>query len=252
MIVGRLPLLAALVLLLGGAACRDRSRTESATAPAGSAVPSVAVSGVDSVRCAALRPTDSLGTTPAGFLDEVFEARETARTPRFHAYQRDSYSVHKVDLATALVDRAQACGVGLHGALIVGPVGPLWAYHVVGFFADSGGVRVHTVVMPHARITAKSAGVVPSAVAESVLVAWYGSPLLEVGGRPPRVPGDSTALGREFAYDALVLRMVRGQPELRSGSLLMAADTAAVNRLLDSLNSLLERLPPTYTHPGTR
>jgi len=57
---------------------------------------------------------------------------------------------------------ATACGVRLRAALIVGPVGPLWTFHVAWLVQEPEGVRVNSLVMPHARITGKATGLIGS------------------------------------------------------------------------------------------
>ena len=222
------------VALLGG--CRDRLTT-------------VAESHVDPVRCAALQPADSIETSRAGFLQEVLDARATLRTPRFNDYHAGSYHVAKADLAAGLLEITRACGVRLTGAVVVGPVGPLWAYHVAAFLPEPDGrVRVNSLVMPHARITRKAAGVLPAAAADALLADLVASPLLSPGPILPGMQPDTSALGRDFRYDVLVFQLRGDSALVRSGALRDHPDTAAVRRFFERVNQVMGQLQPTYTH----
>ena len=215
------------------AGCRERERTTAVRA--------------DPARCAALQPVDSAPTSRAAFLHEVLDGRPTSRTAKFDDYHEGSYHVAKADLADGLLDVARACGLPLAGVVVVGPTGPLWAYHVAAFLREPDGrVRVNSLVMPHARITGKATGVVPASAVDSLFGGLAGSPLLNGGAVPLAAQQDTSPLARDFRYDVLVLRVVGGSVELRSGALRGASDTVAVRRLLERVNAVLERLQPTY------
>ena len=232
--------------------CADRGDRGSEHAAVASPRPALALTAIelphpDSVRCARLRPADSLATSRAGFLDEVLDPRATHRTPRFDAYHDDSYSVEKADVAAGLVEVSRACGLPLRGVVILGPVGPLWAYYVLAFLQESPtAIRVNNLVMPHARVTDKSTGTITVAGFDSVFRALTENPLVEPRPRPRAARPDTTALGREFGYDLLVLAVVGDSTTEGSAVLEQNLDTAAAERALDPINAILKRLTHTY------
>lgn len=207
----------------------------------------------DSARCAALRPGDPLATSRAGFLQEVLDARATARTPLFDDYHRGSYHVDKQDVATGLVQVSRACGTTLRGVVILGPVGPLWAYYVLAFLEESPrAIRVNQVLMPHARITDKQTGTITPATFDSVVRALAEAPLMEPRPRPRAARPDTSALGSEFGYDLLMLRIVGDSLAEWSAHVQQTADTASARRTVEPIDAVLKRLAPTYTDSATR
>src|SRR5688572_7942760 len=80
------------------------------------------------VDCLAGSLPDSVTPSREGFFREALFAAATARTPRYDAYTQESYHADKVDIADGLPAMAKACGLVLRALVIVGPVGPLWAY----------------------------------------------------------------------------------------------------------------------------
>jgi hypothetical protein len=90
-----------------------------------------------------------------GFIQELVYARATPRTPQFDDYTPGSYHVEKIDLLDGVRTRRAATTPQIKGLLVVGPVGPLWAYYVTLFTEEKEGVRATDVNFPHARITFK-------------------------------------------------------------------------------------------------
>jgi hypothetical protein len=103
---------------------------------------------------------DASGPTRQAFLREVLDARPTAVTPRFDDFTPGSYHVEKQDLFKGLADEADKRRVPLRGLLVAGPEGILWTYYVTVFLQEGDKLRVNTLIMPHARITSKSTGLI--------------------------------------------------------------------------------------------
>ena len=197
---------------------------------------------------------DSLAPTREGFLREALDAAPTARTPRFNDYAPGSYHAEKLDLAVGLPAEARRLGRPLQGLVVLGPVGPLWAYYVVTLAGEGEAVRVNSLVMPHARITGKATGLVARREAEALLGDLVASPLL-------RRLADTTALRAaasgphgDLAYDLLVVRFTEdGSPEYYTAALGGAGTAAAEReRLLARLTGVLRRLEQTYPAAGRR
>jgi hypothetical protein len=207
----------------------------------------------DSARCATLRPAHSSATSRAGFLQEVLDARPSARTPRFDDYHSDSYHIDKRDVATGLVEVSRACGIPLQGVVILGPVGPLWAYHVLAFLRESPTtIRVNQVLMPHARITDKQTGTITPATFDSVFRALADAPLMEPRPRPRAARPATSALGMEFGYDLLLLRVVGDSLAEWSAAVAQSADSVGARRTVEPIDVVLKRLAPTYPDSATR
>jgi hypothetical protein len=155
----------------------------------------------------------------------------------------------KADVASGLAEVADACALPLEGAVVVGPTGGLWTYHVITILGDTAGrARVNVVVMPHGRITGKGTGVVPKAAAAAVLFELGSSRLLAPGPVPARSLAAADPGDREFSYDLLVMRRAGDSTATWSASMRDAADTAEAARLFRRLNSLLAGVRDTYPH----
>ena len=248
-----LPLCAALVASCHRAS--DRGLEKPARGADAHQPPLVAIAAPrgDSSRCAALHPSDSLAATRAGFLLEVLDTRPSRRTPRFDAYHEDSYGVDKQDAAAGLVEVSRACGIPLRGVVFVGPVGMLWAYYVLAFLQESPNtVRVNEVLMPHARITDKATGVIAASTFDSVFRALTASPLVEPRARPLAARANTSALGREFGFDLLIVRVVGDSTATWSAAIRQSPDTTAARLTLAPIDTLLGHLTPTYPDSATR
>ena len=238
-----------LAFLAGGCATHADRAPERKTAVAAPRMPKlVAIQHprADSALCRRLRPSDSLATSREGFLAEVLDARATHRTPRFDSYHDDSYGVDKQEVATGLVDVSRACGLPLRAVVIVGPVGVLWAYYVLAFLDETPAtIRVNSLVMPHARITDKSSGVITVAAFDSLLGGLTANPVLEPGQSHRVATTDTSQLGKEFSYDLLVLKVIGDSTAQWNADLMKNKDTTAAH-VLDPLNKVLEQLKVTY------
>jgi hypothetical protein len=197
---------------------------------------------------------DNVAPTREAFFREVLFPAPTARTPRFDDYTPDSYHVEKLDLAQGLPAEARRCGVALRALLVVGPVGPLWAYHVIAFVSDGDSLRVSSLVMPHARITGKGTGRVADGTLTALLRDLQRSPLVRVG-LPTWADTVAAGPGREYTYQVLLTVYREDTLEHWHAPMLERrpqADAAAVDRLFAQLNTVLETTKPTYPDSATR
>ncbi len=188
-----------------------------------------------------------VGSAPSreGFFHEVLFAEPTARTPRFDDYTRDSYHVHKLDLVRGLPIQAAACGVQLRAALVVGPMGPLWTYHVAALLQDGTNVRVNSLVMPHARITGKGTGLISNQDASVLLQQIENAPLVRPGlPTPPPEDGNS-----DFSYRVLLAVYDTGLAEYFHADFNEFSPDPGIQPLMDGLNALLATTKTqTYQH----
>jgi len=185
-------------------------------------------------RCA----RDGVEPSRDGFLHEVLFPAATRRTPRFDDHTPGSYHIEKLDLVQGLPEEAKLCGGVVRASLVIGPMGPLWSYHVVALVEEGPNVRVSSLVIPHARITGKGTGLVPVTDADALIERIERSPLVR-SGLPPK-PRD------EFSYRLLLA--VYAQPKTRYAH--ADFDESKPNpefpKLLDHVNAILSRTVPTY------
>lgn len=216
-----------------GAGARD-------TAPPAPAV-------VAPVVCRAGELADSLAPSRDGFFREALFAAPTGRTPRFDDYTPGSYHPAKLDVLAGLPAAAAACGVRLEGLLVLGPVGPLWAYHVAVLVPDGDSVRVTTLVMPHARITGKGAGRIGRAAVDSFYREVAGSPLVRPGPAPTPDETVRRDVDVEWRYDLLLARFAAGGQRTWHASVRDAAQGGGDRAsLVAAINGLLGATDDTY------
>lgn len=106
-----------------------------------------------------------------GFAQEVLYGTGSGRTPLFHD-SKDSYHVQPDALLKQLPVEAVTHGLRLSAAIVVGPVGELWAYDVLAFIEEPSCMRVNRVVMPHARITYKATACLPKTEVTEWLIGF--------------------------------------------------------------------------------
>lgn len=197
--------------------------------------------------CAAGILADSLRPSREGFFREVLFAPGSARTPRFDDYTPGSYHADKVDIAEGLPPVAKKCGLVLEGLVVIGPVGPLWAYHVIVFLREGSGIRLNTLVMPHARVTGKGTAVInPTELTEFFQVVASSTVLRP--GLPVWSDTTKAGLAREFSFDFLAIRFGPTSSEVWSGSIGRNQDSTVVTSVFKALNQFLSRVQPTYGH----
>ena len=196
-----------------------------------------------------LRPAGNLacfrdedGPSRNAFFHEVLSAEPTRRTARFDDYTRDSYHIDKLDLARGLPDAARACGKKVTALIVVGPLGPLWSFHVATVIEEGSQVRVNSLVMPHARITGKGTGLAPAQEIADKLEALTSAPLVQPGVPPPDKRGD-------LPHTFLLARYDQDQPRYFYAVFNEFRGTPGMEELLDKVNAILSKtVTTTYEH----
>ena len=169
-----------------------------------------------------------------GFLEEVLFAQWTTRSVKFNDYNDPpSYHVDPMDVFNGLPDVARRKGLALRGLLVAGPMGPLWTYWVIAFIEEPGGIRVNTVVFPHARLTGKSSGLITKERFREVM--------RRIAETPPMKAG---AMNKDELYDILMAEWQGHEAKLHHGNL-FKADPDAQERTLKEINDLLDSLKDT-------
>jgi hypothetical protein len=205
-------------------------------------------------QCAAGPLADTLSPTREAFFREALFAAPTIRTPRFDDYTPGSYHADKLDLANGLPAEAVRCGLRLRALLVVGPTGPLWAFHVVPFIQDGDSLRVNSMVMPHARITGKGTARLSERTLTDLVSDVTRSGLLKPG--LPVFPDSLRGpLARDFSYNLLlVLYEGSDAPRYWHADLwdAMRGDnnerTREMGQLIASIDAVLGRTTRTYEH----
>lgn len=196
--------------------------------------------------CAAVPLADTVTPSREAFFREVLFSPATPRTPRFDDYTDGSYHVDKLDLVTGLPITAAACAVLLHAVLVVGPVGPLWAYHIFAFVEQADTVRLNALVMPHARITGKATRTVDRDSLAFWLRRFEDLPLLSRG--VPSWPASEERLSGESSFDLFLAHWSSEGGRYFHGTISGAADadTALVRRVLEHVNAFARGVTSTY------
>lgn len=201
------------------------------------------------LNCAAHRPPKcrpQLGRL--GFLQELLFPQGTARTSEFDDYTDGSYHVEKVDLLDGV--RALRATEPIRGLLVYGPVGPLWAYHVLLFVSEKDQVRLNTLAFPHARITGKATRVLSAAQYEQAF-ARLSSRTFMLQGVPSfdTLRGERTAdMPLEWEYSLLMADWSDGTERLwHSAGDESSLSLEELTSLTSDLNELLAESTTTYT-----
>jgi hypothetical protein len=189
--------------------------------------------------CPSGATADSVTPSRDGFFREVLFAQATSRTPRFDDYTEGSYHVNKLDLATGLPPLAERCGIQLRALLVVGPVGPLWTYHVFAFTRDSSEVVVTALVMPHARITGKAFRRLSAAEATTFLALLDSLSFIKPGQL-----SDVDDLEGDFRYD-LIAAVYDKPTRFWSGSLPREESTEWTS-FAQAIEALMREATTTY------
>ncbi|HPQ39935.1 MAG TPA: hypothetical protein PLV45_06130 [bacterium] len=140
-----------------------------------------------------------------GFLQELLFIQGTTRTPEFDDYTPGSYHVEKLDLLAGVMQLREK-DEPVTGALILGPLGPLWAYNAVLFVERDRRIHANWLHFPHARITYKGTRRLTRNEYIDFLDAITRSPVVSEG-----IPGFETLrcernpdLPLEWHYDLLI------------------------------------------------
>ena len=179
------------------------------------------------------------------FFLEVLYAKATSVTPLYDDYTEGSYHVDKVDVLKGLPQMALKEGLRLRGLIVVGPVGPLWAYYVVAFLDEGEMIRVNSLTMPHARITYKSTGKMTLRRYEELLEGLSKSGVLATE-LPPRGKCD-TCPYPEWHHQVLVADWSHGKSNIFYGRLQESkagADTDSFEKHINNVLSVLEKTYP--------
>lgn len=203
---------------------------------------------ISAITCVSESTTSAADPKPdrAAFLGEVLDAKPTSVTSKFDDYTRGSYHIDKIDLLMGLIGEAARRKLVLHAVLVSGPMpDPLWTYYVTVFLKDGDQVRVNHLVMPHARITAKSTGLISTDDFQKALSALLDS------GLPKKVaPIPADGKEKELRIDRdnqLLLGAWNGEGkllQLYSANLLK--DEKKVSVFAEAYNGLLKGLKKTY------
>ena len=202
-----------------------------------------------SLSCSARRPPHCRSRLDrTGFLQELLFPQGPARTPDFDDYTEGSYHVDKLELLEGI--RSIRTREHIEGLIVYGPVGMLWSYHVLLFVAEKDGIRLNSLVFPHARITGKATRVLTSAQFEESMAKLtsnhamvMGVPSLETLRRE-RVADTSL----EWQYSLLLAVWPNGAERLwHSAGDEFTLPEDELTGLTSVLNELLENSTVTYT-----
>ena len=233
---------------------RGRTTNETAQAAEGLAMNHVHLSisrRLLVVTTAILLAGSSLGAddskpTREAFLGEVLDAKPTAATPKFDDYTDGSYHIEKEDLLKGLTEEAKKRKLTLRAVTIVGPLAPdpLWTSYVVVCIQEGEKVRVNSLVMPHARITGKSTGLVTADRYKKWRDAILSTKVLQ-----KEMPKDSDKAKKNapnpFSSDVLFITWdEKGKTrEVFHGKV---GDDKNVEKLFEEINGILKELKKTY------
>ena len=186
--------------------------------------------------------------TRADFIREVFDAKASPLTPKFHDEPK-CYHVIKEDLLKGLVEEAEKQKLDLRGVVIAGPMklDPLWTYMVVAFIREGDQVRVNLLVFPHARITYKSTGVVTAERYEKWVAEMQGTGVLEP--KPPAAAEDEKDEGKRDRMSTLLFATsgIAGKGRRAYYSNPEKLEEKKQERLNDVLNGILKGQKQTYS-----
>ena len=227
---------AVLTLLTG--ACQSGGRDTQPVTPPPAAVRRACEAGTLSGR---------QGPSRDRFLRELLFPEGTALTPAFDDYTEGSYHIDKGEVAATLPDAARLCGVQLVGLVVIGPLGPLWTYQALAFLKEGDRIRVNSILMPHARITAKATVALPLRVVDEFFASLGRFSVIEpIGGLPSGSSSDRRL--RDFGYDLAGVRFGDPTPQYWRGTLSRPADSLQARVLLERLDRLLDDATTTYVH----
>jgi len=177
------------------------------------------------------------------FFREVLFAKATSVTPLYNDYTVGSYHASKTGLLKGLPEMAKKEGLELRGLIVVGPVGPLWAYHVVAFIEEGNVIRVNSLTMPHARITYKSTGTISPKLYNDFIVGLLQTKIF-VTELPEGMCDICSSF--EYRYEALVSDWSNSLSSVHYGSFGRPTARSEAESFVNQLNSMLSILKKTY------
>lgn len=202
-----------------------------------------------------LQPRALAAPDRAQFIRECLDSAATPETPKFDDYTKGSYHIDKLDLVQGIEKATESQPGRLRAVIIFGPTRRLWTYHVLVALSEGGLIRLHSLVMPHARITGKGTRTLSRVEFEERLSKLTSSAILPEGD-PTSIKADDS-LSRDFAYDMLVSVWTDGRRSLRFAELrkLMSEDTPKAKEagaVLECLSGLLKGIKTTYPKEDER
>ena len=195
-----------------------------------------------------LAGTDDKLPTQTDFIREVFDAKPSPLTPKFHDAP-EGYHVIKEDLAKGLVEEAQKRKADLRGILIAGPMSldPLWTYTIVVFIQEGDKIRINLLVFPHARITYKSTSLVSNERYEKWVTDMQGTGALEAAP-PAAAGGEKDQAKKDRMFTLLYSTSGAGGKDRRSyHANPEKLDGEKRERFENLVNGILENQKTTYT-----
>jgi hypothetical protein len=202
---------------------------------------------VITARCEPVTAADPKPTRDA-FLGEVLDAKPTDVTAKFDDYTPGSYHIEKENLLRGLTDEAKKRKLTLRAVLITGPMpaDPLWTSYVTVFLREGDQVRVNHLVMPHARITVKSTGLIQAERYEKWIAGALDSGLPQK--EPPAEARSEKKDGplKDFGYHLLLAAWdAEGKTrQVYYGTLL--GDEKKLDKFAEQYNGVLKELKQTY------
>lgn len=205
--------------------------------------PFIAVALVSVLAASSAHADDSKPTREA-FLKEVLDAKPTPVTPKFDDYTKGSYHIEKEDLLKGLTEEAKKQKLTLRAVTIIGPMvgDPLWTSYVAVLFEDGKKVRVNSLVMPHARITGKSTGLLTFEQYDKWLKAVHDTGTLKEAKNAPTGKGKRDA-SSPFASPIL---LVTWSKDGKARQVFHEKEDAKLEKLFDQYNRIMKDLKKTY------
>jgi hypothetical protein len=184
--------------------------------------------------------------TREAFINEVLDEKPTKVTPKFNDYMPSSYHIEKEDLFKGLTEEAKKRKLNLRAVSIIGPLpaDPLWTSYVVVFIQKGEKIQVNSLVMPHARITGKASGMIPSEKYQKWLAGVGGTAALQMVVPPANV---GKAIKGPNPFDSEFLLVTWSEDgksqEFHHGN---GSQDKKFEKLFEKYNEVLKDLKKTY------
>jgi len=185
--------------------------------------------------------------TREAFLGEVLDAKPTPVTSKFNDYTPGSYHINKEDLLKGLIEEAKKRKITLRAFTILGPLpfDPLWRSQVIVFIQDDKKIRVNSLVMPHARITLKSTGLITA----DQFKKWRDG-VLDTGALKKEVPRADEKKDKPQPFDSQFLLVMWSEDgktqEIHYGDIVKDKKDEKAEKLVEQYNATLKELKQTY------
>lgn len=197
-----------------------------------------------------LQPVFADGPSHDDFLAELIAPAETKMTAHFHSYYENGFAFDKFAVLNTFTKYTRKEDLQPVGLIVVGPLGPMWAYHTITLIKENGMVRANALAMPHGRITFKASALLPETEAKQFLDFMDSSPLLADRGQTVQqidasLPKEEDGMG-EYRFNVLYIRYLPDGPVVRIGDIPRAEQTVDSKALLHRLNTFQGLLAQTY------